>query len=139
MAKQEATPERRVRWKMLALSLRRGPSPMPVFQVLGVVAVLALALALGARSWVNRSPPRPASYVDIVEVLGIVRARGDLTVRVHEFRLGETRAEQAVAAVTLWLRFTQEEHDPALKLQVETNSGRALAVVQGGSVSWAQQ
>jgi hypothetical protein len=134
---QERTGSTRTRWKMPAISLPDMRNTGPLLQIIGGVAVLALGLTVFGRYWTNRGPPLPTSYEDIVEVTGMIRTPGLITVRLHEFRLGETRADQAYSATALWFRLTSEENDTQLRLNIESNLGKPIAVVSAGSVEWA--
>ncbi len=128
---------RQTRWKMPAVPIPDLRDTGPLLRIIGAVAVFALALAVGLRFWSNRGPPPPSSYVDIVEVVGMVRTPGEITARVYEFRLGETREDRAYNATALWFRLTSEEQDPALRLRIQSNKGDPIAMVAAGSVTWA--
>lgn len=129
---------KRSRWKLPAIELPDMRNTGPIFRALGWVAVFALALSVGLRFWTNRGPPPPTAYIDIVPIVGMIRTPGEITARVEEFRLGESKDERAYNATALWFRLTSEVNDPGLRLRLQTSKGAPIAAVAAGSVTWAE-
>ena len=137
-ADEKRTAQKRSRWKIPAVLRPDFNNTGPLFNVLGVLAIVALGTTVGLRYWTTRGPPPPASYVDIVPIVGMIRVPGEVTTRVQSFRLGETREDRAYRATALWFRLTSEDNDPRLKLRIQDDRGGDIAVVSAGNVKWAE-
>lgn len=128
----------KTRWKMPAISFPKIGNSRPLWRAFGGLIVLSLALTTGLRFWTTQGPPPLTSYVDIVEVVALVRTPGEVTARIQEFQLGESKDQRAQNATALWLRLSNEYGDPALRLVLQDHVGEPIASVQAGRVKWVR-